>query len=228
MTSPRTSTPDSVASRLSVHPEVNGLLMTMRLTRAAGLIAATLAIALPAAAADAATHTADCRGSATACTATFPLKGTRTTDRLVVRLPDTDLQLRSILPSSPSVAARYGFGGLSMRLGGSQLRAVLLRNGTVSSGAAVRFTFFVAPTMHPCSMPPLDVGDTTIRIVAMQTHGVTCASARKVVRACISATGTVGRWPQILQVDDTVIFQSGSRRITFTAPDGGATCVPSG
>jgi hypothetical protein len=74
---------------------------------AVGLAATLALLALPAAA-QAATHTATCVGSSQRCTATFPLRGTHTGDRLVVQLPDTDLQLRSIVPSSPSLPSSTG------------------------------------------------------------------------------------------------------------------------
>lgn len=192
--------------------------MTLRPIRALGVLAfAGAAVAAPTATA-AATHTVDCRGSGTRCTATFPLRGTHTRDTLVVLLTDTDLALRSIVPSSPKLPAVYGFGGFSTRLGGSEFRAVLLRSGVAPAGATITFTFAVPPAMRACGGAQ--------RVMA---HGVSCATARTAAAQCVAGTGpTAGRWPRIFQVDDTVSFQGGTRRVTFTPGSAGATCVPVG
>jgi hypothetical protein len=195
--------------------------------RPAGLAAAALVLLLPAAA-GAATHTIDCRGSGTRCTATVPLAGTKTGDRVVVRLTDTDLALRSILPSSPSLTAKYGFGGFSTRLGGSEFVALLLRDGSVGRDANVRLTFDVPPDMRPCADATVDVGGgASVRLTGLAVHGLRCAAGRRLATECVSATGPGQGWTAF-QVDRTVTLRRGARRVAFTAPAGGATCVPVG
>lgn len=189
--------------------------------------AALALLALPATAA-AATRTASCAGGADRCTATFALRGTESGDRLVVRLPDTDLQLRSIAPSKPSLTAAYGFGGFSTREGGSLFRATLLRNGPVGRGATITFTFDVPPAMRACGGARIDAGGTTVRIRDVQGHGLSCAAARQAAGQCVAGTGPKGRGWTIFQVDDLVSLRRGDRRVTFDARGSGATCVPVG
>lgn len=201
--------------------------MTSRRLRRIGLGAAIALLAGPACAL-AATHTATCQGSSDRCTATFSLNGTRTGDRLVVRLPDTDLQLRSIVPSSKSLTATYGFGGFSTRLGGSLLQARLLRFGRVPRDATVAFTFFVPPAMRSCGDASIDVAGSTVRLGDVRAHGLSCAAARRIAGQCVAGTGPTATAWTIFRVDDQVTFQRRDRRVSFVAGDAGATCVPVG
>jgi hypothetical protein len=177
---------------------------------------ALLALAVPAAA-SAATHTQTCSGpSASRCTATFALRGAKTGDRLVVRLPDTDLAIRRITPSPASLTQSYGFEGFSTRLGGSEFVAKLLILGAVPSGGRITFAFAVAPTMRSCGTSS-DV----------QAHGVSCATAKRLANACVMGTGPGSAWT-VFEVSGQVTLQRGGDRITFDPPHGGATCVPAG
>jgi hypothetical protein len=199
--------------------------------RRSGVIAAAAvvtAIAVAPSAAQAATHTATCQGSSKRCTATFPLRGTHTGDRLVVRLPDTDLQLRSITPSAQALTSKYGFGGFSSSLGGSLLTARLLRFGAVPRTAKIAFTFTVPPDMKVCGDVPITVAGSKLVVQDLQAHGLSCAAARRVASQCIGATGPDGATWTIFRVDDLVTLRSGSRRVSFVAGKAGATCVPVG
>ncbi len=193
-------------------------------------VAATIALllAVGGSTAVAATHTATCRGSGDRCTATFALRGTHSGDRLVVRVTDTDLQLRSIVPSSASLTAKYGFGGFSTQVGGSQFTARLLRNGRVPRGATIAFTFFVPPTMRSCGDAQVTAGGTNVRVADVQAHGVGCGQARRIAAGCVAGTGPSTTGWTIFQVDDLVTFQRVGRRVSFVAGGAGATCVPVG
>ncbi len=193
----------------------------------AALAAAVALLAVPTVA-SAATHTKACEGSSKRCTATFPLSATKDGDRLVVELPDTDLQLRAIVPSSSSLTSKYGFGGMSTSVGGSVFTARLLRFGGVPRSASLELRFFVAPAMRSCGTARADAGDSTVRVRRVEAHGVRCAAARRIAAGCVAGTGpSAARWT-IFQVDDLVSFQRGARRVTFAAGAAGATCVPVG
>lgn len=192
------------------------------------LLAAAALVALVAApAAHAKTRTVACVGGATSCTATVKLAGLKHLDRVAINLTDTDLALRSITPSTPSLPASYGFGGMSTRLGGSQLVVRFLIIPPVPKGGSVRFRFSVPPKMTACGDDRFTVGGTRVRIKDVEAHGVGCMGARRVAEGCVSGTGPGQRWVP-LQVDDTVILWRGRQRITFDASTAPATCVPSG
>jgi hypothetical protein len=193
------------------------------------LLAATAALlALTVApAAQAKTRSVACSGGATSCTATVKLAGLKQGDNVAIRLTDTDLALRKITPSKPSVQASYGLGRMSMRLGGSQFVVQFLIIPPVPKGASVRFRFAVPPKMTSCGADQFPVGDTQVRIKDVQAHRVGCLGARRVAEGCVSGTGLGQSWVP-LQVDDTVIMWRGRQRVTFDASTAPATCVPVG
>jgi len=188
--------------------------------------AAAVLVGLPASAA-AKTRTVDCDGSPQQCTATFPLAGLKSGDRLVARLPDTDLQLRAVVPSSRAVQAAIGFQGFSMRLGGSLFVAKLVVAQRPPAGARVRFRFAVPPRMRACGDVRFRVAGATIRLGDLQTRGLGCRSARRVARRCVSGVGPGPRW-RPLQVDRTVILTRRAQRIAFDLVNVNASCAPSG
>jgi hypothetical protein len=196
------------------------------LRRSAGAALATLLVALPATA-SAADHTVACRGSADRCTATFPLHGAHTGDRVVVQLTDTDLALRSIVPSSRSLRARYGFAGFSMRLGGSEFLARLIVDGKVPAGAAIRFTFAVPPAMRSCGGYHFPIDGSVIRLGDLQVRGLSCGGGRRVARRCVSGMSP-GRGWTVFQVDDTVTLRRHAQRLSFDLRNVRASCAPSG
>lgn len=199
--------------------------MTARLLLPVAALAAVLAT-LPATAA-AKTRTVDCDGSAQRCTATFPLAGLKTGDRLVARLTDTDLQLRAVVPSSRRVQAAVGFAGFSMRLGGSEFVANLVVAQRPPAGARVRFRFAVAPRMRSCGDVRFRAGGATIRLDDVQALRLACRSARRVARRCVSGIGPGPGWTP-LQVDRTVILTRRAQRIAFDLVNVDASCAPSG
>lgn len=200
--------------------------MTARLLRCIGVAAAALLVALPAAAL-AASRTATCTGSTQRCSATFPLSGTKTGDRLVVRLPDTDLQLRSIVPSSPSLTSVYGFGGFSMRQGGSVFRAKLIVLDRIPAQASVSFTFAVPPRMRSCGDYSFEIDGSPIRLGDLEAHRVSCKAARRLANHCVSATGPGAGWT-IFAVDRSITLQRRTQRVSFDLLNVNASCAPSG
>jgi len=200
--------------------------MTVRTLSCLGAGAAALLLGLPAATA-AKTRTADCTGGPQRCTATFPLAGLKTGDRLVARLSDTDLQLTAVLPSSPQVQAATGFGGFSMRLGGSEFVAKLIVAGPVPRGGRVTFRFAVPPRMRSCGDVRFSSGDATIRLRDVEARGLGCRPARRVARNCVSGVGPGPGW-SALQVDRTVILRRRAQRVTFDLVNVNASCAPSG
>jgi hypothetical protein len=200
--------------------------MPARLLPCLGAGAAALLLALPGAAA-AKTRTVDCTGSPQRCTATFPLGGLDTGDRLVARLTDTDLQLRAVTPSSARVQAAIGFSGFSMRLGGSVFVARLNVAGPVPAGGRVRFTFAVPPRMRYCGDFRFEIDSSPVRLADLQAHGLTCRAARRVARNCVSGIGP-GRGWGALEVDRTVILRRRAQRVTFDLRNVNASCAPSG
>jgi hypothetical protein len=198
--------------------------MTRRLLPLIG--AAAVLASLPATAA-AKTRTVDCEGSAQRCTATFPLAGLKSGDRLVARLTDTDLQLRAVVPSSAKVQAAIGFGGFSMRLGGSEFVAKLVVAERPPAGARVRFRFAVPPRMRSCGNVRFASGDETIRLGDVQARGLRCRGARRIARNCVSGVGP-GRGWEALQVDRSVILTRRDQRVTIDLLNVNASCAPSG
>jgi hypothetical protein len=184
-----------------------------------------LAVAAPAA--HAKTRSVSCSGGAKHCTATVKLAGLKQGDRVAIDLTDTDLALRSITPSKPSVQASYGLGRMSTRLGGSQFVVQFLIIPPVPKGASVRFRFAVPPKMTSCGDDQFPVAGTQVRIKDVAAHRIGCLAARRAAEGCVSGTGPGRGWVP-LQVDDTVIMWRGRQRVTFDASTAPATCVPSG
>jgi hypothetical protein len=192
------------------------------------LPAVTAVLACAAApAADAKTRSVDCSGGARACTATVKLAGLKQGDRVAIGLTDTDLALRSITPSKPSVQASYGLGRMTTRLGGSEFVVQFIIIPPVPKGASVRFRFAVPPKMTACGDDQFPVAGTQVRIKDVEARGVGCLGARRVAEGCVSGTGPGQGWVP-LQVDETVILWRGRQRVTFDATTAPATCVPSG
>ncbi|MEZ5123241.1 MAG: hypothetical protein R2736_16975 [Solirubrobacterales bacterium] len=129
--------------------------------------AAAVLAGLPASAA-AKTRTVDCDGSPQQCTATFPLAGLKSGDRLVARLPDTDLQLRAVVPSSRAVQAAIGFQGFSMRLGGSLFVAKLVVARRPPADARV------SPSASPCRRACATCGDVRSGSPVRRSVSATC------------------------------------------------------
>jgi hypothetical protein len=193
------------------------------------LLAATVALlALAAApAAQAKTRSVTCSGGANACTATVTLAGLKHGDNVAIDLTDTDLALRAITPSRPSVQASYGLGRMSTRLGGSQFVVPFLIIPPVPKGASVRFRFAVPPKMTACGNDQFPIAGTQVRIKDVEAHRLGCLGARRVAEGCVSGTGPGRGWVPV-QVDETVILWRGRQRVTFDATTAPATCVPSG
>jgi hypothetical protein len=190
--------------------------------------AALLVLALAAApAAHAKTRSVTCAGGAKRCTATVNLAGLKKGDKVAIDLTDTDLALRSIKPSRPSVQAAYGFEGMSTRLGGSQFVVQFLIIPPVPKGASVRFRFAVPPKMTACGDDQFTVAGAQVRLTDVEGHGLGCMAARRVAEGCVSGVGPGRGWVPA-QVDDTVILWRGRQRVTFGAGSAPATCVPSG
>jgi hypothetical protein len=200
--------------------------MTARLLTCLGAVSVTALGAL-APGAYAKTRTVDCTGSDQRCTASFPLSGLKTGDRLVARLTDTDLQLRAVTPSSPSLQQFYGFSSFSMRLGGSEFVARIIITERPPRRGRVQFSFAVPPRMRDCGDFRFGLDGSRIRLDDLEARGVSCARARRVARGCVDGTGPGSGWGA-LEVDDTVILQRRAQRVTFDLVDVKSSCAPSG
>ena len=199
----------------------------MRTTWIVGLAAAAMTAALPATA-SAADRTVPCTGGGERCVATVPLEGASTGDRIVVELSDTDLELRSIVPSEPSLTEAYGFAGFSTRLGGSEFVADLVITGPIPAGATIAMTFATPPRMRNCGPMRFRTAGATIRLRGVQARGLTCRAAKRVSRRCVSGRGPGGTGWTIFQVDDRVTLQRRGERVAFTLGNVRASCAPSG
>jgi len=198
-------------------------------TRAFGVAIVVIfaALGVCAAGAQAKTRAVRCVGGSDRCTATVALAGLKTGDRVVIDLTDTDLQLEDITPSRPSVQVAYGFAGLSMREGGSQLVARILIDPPVPRGASVRFRFAVPPKATSCGNDQFTIDGAPIRLTDLAARNIDCLAARRAVEGCVAGTGPGVGWT-VLQVDDQVLLRRKRQRVTFGLGNARSSCAPSG
>jgi hypothetical protein len=181
------------------------------------------------AAADANSRTVTCKGSGKRCTATIPLAGGITGERITVRLPDTDLQLIAAkrLPSDTPGSFFLDHG--RFKLGGSEYVVRLGTSPLMDRHARLRLTFAPEATVGCGRIDvPVPGEKRPVRTTDVRTVKVSCATAGRVVKQCINATGPgQGWWPS--QVGRYVVLLKGEHRVEFQlASRRGQTCVPTG
>jgi hypothetical protein len=188
-------------------------------------------IAAPAGAAGSAT--ANCRGSATFCEATFSLAGGASNKRLTVRLTDTNLKLLAVNATPAFVHGAYRLFGGRFTTGGSVYTVGLDAVQGIPAGAKLIMTFGHPSKGLKCTSNPNGVSFISIvQTGSVRPGSYSCSEAKAVGAAWLArfkahqsvqsftATGIAFRCKLVPTLPQNIQCDGGGLRIKFSGPTG--------